>query len=166
MTPPVVFVVRLIAVVLCQLCALLAEPDSLLRPSTAAEIGRRAPAFTQPYSYADGLDVVVTETWLGQRLFLPVAELTVVVRNGSSHTFEAWLIGELAYGSRRQSALRCPVSPGSGDDLGGAQLIAMGESSYPYRLCFVLSPADRDDVVFELRIDPDGHEPAVFAGGL
>jgi hypothetical protein len=46
------------------------------------------------------------------------------------------------------------------------QLIAIGESSHPYRLCFVLPPTSRDDIVLELGIDAGGHEPSVFAGGM
>ncbi len=166
MTHPVLFGLRLLAVVICHLCTLLIDHDPLLDRSHSTQvIGRQPPAFAQSYAYADGLEVKITESWVGRRLFVPVAEFTVVVRNGSGHTFEAWQIGALSYGPRRHSALRCPVSPGPGDP-GSVQLIAIGESSYPYRLCFVLPDTSRDDIVFELRIDAGGHEPSVFAGRL
>jgi hypothetical protein len=55
--------------------------------------------------------------------------------------------------------------PGPGD-LGSVQRIAIGESSDPYRLCFVLPPDSRGDVAFELGIDAGAHDPAVFAGEL
>ena len=116
-------------------------------------------------SYLDGLRIEVTETWVGHRLAFPVAELNVVVRNGSRHTFDVWLIGELQYGPQRRAALRCPIAPPYGDP-GSVQLIAIGETSYPYPLCFVLPPTGRHDVVFEVQIDAGMHEPAVFAGGL
>ena len=116
MTHPVLFGLRLLAVVICHLCTLLIDHDPLLDRSHSTQvIGRQPPAFAQSYAYADGLEVKITESWVGRRLFVPVAEFTVVVRNGSGHTFEAWQTGALSYGPRRHSALRCPVSPGPGD---------------------------------------------------
>jgi hypothetical protein len=165
MIHPVAFPVRLLLVALCYLCTLLVQHEALLHRSTSAEVARRPPAFAETYSYVDGLRVEVTETWVGHRLALPVAELTVVVRNGSRHTFDVWLIGQLQYGPQRRAALRCPIAPPYGDP-GSVQLVAIGETSYPYRLCFVLPPTRRHDVVFEVHIDAGMHEPAVFAGGL
>jgi hypothetical protein len=46
------------------------------------------------------------------------------------------------------------------------QLIAIGESSDPYRLCFFVPPGSHDDVVFALAFDAGTHDPAVFVGGL
>jgi hypothetical protein len=165
MIHPVPFPLRLLLIVLCHVCTLLVQHEALLDQWTSADVARRPPAFTETYSYLDGLEVEVTETWVGHRLALPVAELTVVVRNGSRHTFDVWLSGELQYGPQRRSALRCLITPPYGDP-GSVQLIAIGETSYPYRLCFVLPPTRRHDVVFELQIDAGTHEPAVFAGGL
>ena len=73
--------------------------------------------------------------------------------------------GELRYGAQRRPAVRYLTPPGPGD-IGSVQLIAIGESSNPYRLCFVLPPDSRSDVVFELGIDAGAHDPAVFAGEL
>ena|SRR5215216_5577348 len=165
MIHPVPFPLRLLLIAVCQVCMLLVQPGVLLHQSTSVEVDRRPPAFAETYSYLDGLEIEVTETWVGHRLALPVAELTVVVRNGSRHNFEAWLIGDLRYGPQRWTALPCPIAPPYGEP-GGVQLIAIGATSSPYRLCFVLPPASRHDVVFELQIDPGMHEPAVFAGGL
>jgi hypothetical protein len=165
MIHPMPFPLRLLLVAVCHLCTLLIQHEALLHQSTSAEVDRRPPAFAETYSYLDGLEVEVTETWVGHRLVLPVTELTVVVRNGSRHTFDLRLIGQLQYGVQRWTALRCPIAPPYGDP-GSAQLIAIGETSLPYRLCFVLSPTRRNDVVFKLQIDTGMHEPAVFAGGL
>jgi hypothetical protein len=161
---PVPFPLRLLLVAV-YVCTLLVQHEALLHRSTLAEIARRPPAFAETYSYLDGLEVEVTETWVGHRLALPAAELTVVVRNRSRHTFDVRLSGELQYGPQRRSALRCPITPPYGDP-GSVQLIAIGETSYPYRLCFMLPPTKRHDVIFELQIDAGIHEPAVFAGGL
>ena len=165
MIHPVPFPARLLLVAVCYLCTLLVQHEALRHRSTSAEVARRPPAFAETYSYLDGLRIEVTETWVGHRLAFPVAELTVVVRNGSRHTFDVWLIGELQYGPQRRAALRCPIAPPYGDP-GSVQLIAIGETSYPYRLCFILPPTKRHDVIFELQIDAGIHEPAVFAGGL
>ncbi len=162
---PVPLALRLLVVAVCQVCTLLVQSGVFLHHSTSVEVDRRPPAFAETYAYLDGLEVEVTETWVGHRLALPVAELTVVVRNGSRHNFEAWLIGELRYGPERRTTLRCPITPPYGDP-GGVQLIAIGATSYPYRLCFVLPSGSQHDVVFELQIDPGRHQPAVFAGGL
>ena len=58
--------------------------------------------------------------WTGRRLGVPVAELTVEVRNDSPHTFEAWLAGDLRYGAQRRAAIRYLTPPGP-DDLGSVQ---------------------------------------------
>ena len=158
-------VVRLVVLALCIVCSLLFGHESLSRRAGSADIGRRPPAFTEVYHYTDGLEVEVTEVWIGRRLEVPVVELTVNLRNHSAHTFEAWLRGELRYGAHRRPAVRYLTPPGPGD-LGSVQLIAIGESSDPYRLCFVLPPDSRGDVVFELGIDAGAHDPAVFAGEL
>jgi hypothetical protein len=165
MIHPVPFALRLLLVAVCLVCTLLVAHETLPRQSTSAEVARRPPAFAETYSYVDGLEVEVTDTWIGRQMASPVAELTVVVRNGSGHTFDAWLIGDLRYGPQRRSALRCSIAPPYGDP-GTVQLIAIGGTSYPYRLCFVLPPASRHDVVFEIQIDAGVHEAAVFAGGL
>ncbi len=101
----------------------------------------------------------------GRRLGVPVAELTVNLRNNSEHPFEAWISGDLRYGTYRLPAVRYVTPPGPGDS-GSVQYIAIGESSLPYRLCFVVPPGSRDDVVFDLAIDGGTHDPAVFVGGL
>jgi hypothetical protein len=46
------------------------------------------------------------------------------------------------------------------------QLIAIGETSLPYRLCFLVPPGSRDDAVLGVAIDGGTHDPAVFVGGL
>ena len=158
-------VVRLLVLAMCIVCSLLFEREPLSQRAETADVGRRPPAFAEPYLYADGLEVNVTDVWIGRRLGVPVVELTVDIRNHSAHTFEAWLRGELRYGAQRRPAVRYLTPPGPGDT-GSVQLIAIGESSFPYRLCFVLPPDSRSDVVFELGIDARAHDPAVFAGGL
>jgi hypothetical protein len=165
MIHPMPIPLRWLLVAVCYVCTLLVQHEALLHRSTSAEVARRPPAFAETYSYLDGLEVEVTETWVGHQLTLPMAELTVVVRNGSRHTFDVWLSGDLQYGPQRRSAIRCPIAPPYGAP-GSVQLIAIGETSYPYRLCFVLPHTRRHDVVFELQIDAGMHEPAVFAGGL
>ena len=162
LVPPVV---RLLVLALCIVSSLLFGHQSLWQRAGSADVGRRPPAFTETYHYTDGLEVEVTDVWIGRRLEVPVVELTVEIRNHSAHTFEAWLRGELRYGAQRRPAIRYLTPPGPGD-LGSVQLIAIGESSYPYRLCFVLPPDRRGDVVLELGIDAGAHDPAVFAGEL
>jgi hypothetical protein len=157
--------VRLLVLAICIICSLLFAYEPLSQRAGSADVGRRPPAFAEAYPYADGLEVEVTEVWIGRRLGVPVVELTVEVSNHSAHTFEAWLRGELRYGAQRRPAVRYLTPPGPGD-IGSVQLIAIGESSDPYRLCFVLPPDSRGDVVFELGIDAGAHDPAVFAGEL
>jgi hypothetical protein len=57
------------------------------------------------------------------------------------------------------------VPPGP-DDSGSVQLIAIGESSGPYRLTFMVPPHSQGDLMFVLGIDAGAHDPAVFVGGL
>jgi hypothetical protein len=158
-------VVWLLVLPMCIVCSMLFEHEPLSQRAGTADVGRRPPAFAEDYPYADGLEVKVTDVWIGRRLGVPVVELTVNIHNHSTHTFEAWLRGELRYGAQRRPAIRYLTPPGPGDT-GSVQLIAIGESSNPYRLCFVLPPDNRGDVVFELGIDAGAHDPAVFAGGL
>ena len=158
---------RLLVVVMTML--LLTGPlracELLAPPGSSSDVGRRPPGFTEVYPYTDGIEVQVSDVWAGRRLGVPVVELTVVLWNGSTHTFEAWIRGNLRYGSYRLPAVRYVTPPGP-DDSGSVQLIAIGEHSDPYRLSFVLPPGSRDDVVFDLAIDAGTHDPAVFVGGL
>ncbi|HEY5981677.1 MAG TPA: hypothetical protein VIT41_18785 [Microlunatus sp.] len=155
---------RLLVLTIWLVCTLLNVHDPFATGSGTADVGRRPPTFDQSYPYADGL-AVSTDIWTGRRLGVPVVELTVEVRNDSHHTFEAWLSGDLRYGASRRPAVRYLIPPGP-DDLGSVQLIAIGASSDPYLLRYVLSPDHCEDVVFEVRIDGGVHEPAVFAGPL
>ena len=86
-------VVRLLVLAICIICSLLFghEPPSQ-RPGSA-DVGRRPPAFTETYPYADGLEVNVTDIWTGRKLGVPVVELTVNLHNHSANTFEAWMRG-------------------------------------------------------------------------
>ena len=158
-------VVRLLVLAMCIVCSLLFGHEPLSQRAGHGDVGRQPPAFTETYPYADGLEVKVTDVWIGRRLGVPVVELTVNLDNHSANTFEAWMRGELRYGAQRRPAMRYLTPPGSAD-VGSVQLIAIGESSFPYRLCFVLPPDSRGDVVFEFGIDAGAHDPAVFAGGL
>jgi hypothetical protein len=139
--------------------------ESLVPPPTSADVGRRPPGFTEVYPYTDGVEVHVDDVWTGRRLGVPVVELTVTISNNSEHAFEAWISGDLRYGTYRLPAVRYVTPPGPGDS-GSVQYIAIGGSSLPYRLCFVVPPGSRDDVVFDLAIDGGTHDPAVFVGGL
>lgn len=161
--PPVIRVLMVVVVLL--LTAPLHVHEMLARPAKPADVGRRPPAFTEVYSYSDGIEVQVTEVWTGHRLGVPVVELTVTVRNGTTHTFEAWMRGDLSYGPYRLPAVRYLTPPGP-DDSGSVQLIALGEDSDPYRLTFVLPAPSRHDLLFVLAIDAGTHDPAVFVGGL
>ena len=163
--PVMRMVVLLLVLAMCTVCSLLFGHEPLSQRAGSADVGRRPPAFAEAYPYADGLEVKVTDVWIGRRLGVPVVELTVDIHNHSAHTFEAWLRGELRYGAQRRPAIRYLTPPGPGDT-GSVQLIAIGESSNPYRLCFVLPGDSRGDVVFELGIDAGAHDPAVFAGEL
>ena len=155
----------LLLVVLLLLTGPLRACESLAPPANSPDVGRRPPGLTEVYPYTDGIEVQVSDVWSGRRLGVPVIELTVTVWNGSAHTFEAWIRGNLRYGPYRLPAVRYLTQPGP-DDSGSVQLIAIGEHSDPYRLSFVLPPRSRDDVVFDLAIDADTHDPAVFVGGL
>jgi hypothetical protein len=159
-------VMRLVLVVLfLLLTGPLRACESLAPPGNSTDVGRRPPGFTEVYPYTDGIEVQVSDVWAGRRLGVPVVELTVTIRNGSAHTFEAWIRGDLRYGRYRLPAVRYLTPPGP-DDSGSVQLIAMGGHSDPYRLSFVVPPGSRDDVVFDLAIDAGTHDPAVFVGGL
>ena len=139
--------------------------ESLVPPTSSPDVGRRPPGFDEVYLYTDGIEVQVSDVWTGRRLGVPVVELTVSIRNGSEHAFEACIRGDLRYGAHRLPAVRYLTPPGP-DDSGSVQLIAIGESSDPYRLCFLVPPRSHDDVVFNLAFDTGAHDPAVFVGGL
>jgi hypothetical protein len=132
---------------------------------SSADVGRRPPGFTEVYPYVDGIEVRVTEVWAGRRLGVSVVELTVTVRNGTAHPFEAWIRGDLRFGRYRLPALRYVIPPGP-DDSACVQLIAIGGESDPYRVSFIIPAGGRDDVVFTVAIDPGTHDPAVFVGVL
>ena len=155
----------LLAVVLLLLTGPLHACDSRAPEATTADVGRRPPGFTEVYPYSDGIEVQVSDIWTGRRLGVPVAELTVTIRNGTRHTFEAWISGDLRYGPYGLPAMRYVTPPGP-DDSGSVQLIAMGDTSDPYRLSFVMPAGSVDDVVFTLAIDGGRHDPAVFVGAL
>lgn len=155
----------LIAVVLLLVTDPLHACESLAQPARSADVGRRLPGLTEVYPYTDGIEVQISDVWTGHRLGVPVVELTVTVRNGTAHAFEAWMRGELRYGPYRVPAARYLTPPGP-DDSGSVQLIAIGEYSDPYRLTFVTPAGSGDDVVFSLAIDAATHDPAVFVGGL
>lgn len=110
-----------------------------LPPRVSADIGRRPPGLTEVCPYADGIEVQVSDVWTGRRLGVPVVELTVAVHNGTAHTFEAWMRGDLRYGRYRLPAVPYLTPPGP-DDAASVQLIAIGEDSDPYRLSFVIPP--------------------------
>lgn len=141
--------------------------DALARPATSFEVGRRPPSFTETYSYTDGLEVQVSDVWLGRRLGVPVAELTISISNYTEHNFEAWIRGELryAYGPYRLPAVRHLTPPGP-DDGASVQELAIGETSDPYRLCFVVPAGSRGDVMLHVAIDAGVHDAAVFVGQL
>lgn len=155
----------LLLVVILLLTESLHACEPLTPPANSSDVGRRPPGLTEVYPYTDGIEVRVTDFWTGRRLGVPVVELTVTVRNGTAHTFEARMRGDLRFGPYRLPAVRYLTPPGP-DDGGGVQLIAIGEDSDPYRLSFVVPPGSGDDVVFNLAIDPGAHDPAVFVGGL
>ena len=158
-------VLRLLLVVTLLLTGQLPACGSAAPPANSSDVGRRPPDFTEVYPYTDGIEVRVIDVWTGRRLGVPVVELTVAVRNGTAHTFEAWMRGDLRYGPYRLPAVRYLTPPGP-DDSGSVQLVAIGEDSDPYRLGFVLPADSGDDVVFNLAIDAGTHDPAVFVGGL
>lgn len=89
----------------------------------------------------------------------------MIIRNGTPHTVETWIRGDLRYGTHHLPALRYMTPPGP-DDNGSVQLIAIGASSDPYQLTFIVPPGSRDDLLFGIAFDADGHDPAVFVGGL
>jgi hypothetical protein len=157
-------------VLLVVLMLLLSGPlracESAAPPAKSIDVGRRPPAFTEGvYPYTDGIEVHVSDVWTGRRLGVPVVELTVTISNNSEHPFEAWITGDLRYGTYRLPAVRY-LSPPGPDDSGSVQLIAIGGTSVPYRLCFLVPLGGLDDVVFDLAIDAGTHDPAVFVGGL
>ena len=137
-------------------------------------VGRRAALFTESHRYADGLAVTVTDIAHGTldempqtddpltKLGDPYTVLTVTLHNGAPHTFEVWFIGRVSYGRDRRQAGRFATRAIS--DVHSAQVVAPGETSYPYDLGFLLPTEARGDLVFELTIDRGEHEPAIFAG--
>jgi len=159
----------LLRLLLVVLMLLLSGPlracESLGPPAKSADVERRPPGFTEVYPYTDGIEVHVGDVWTGSRLGVPVVELPVTISNNSEHTFEAWISGDLRYGTYRLPAVRYLTPPGP-DDSGSVQLIAIGATSLPYRLCFLVPLGSLDDVVFDLAIDAGRHDPAVFVGGL
>ena len=139
-----------------------------------APIGRQPASLTQPHCYTDGLGIAVTEIEHGRLSELPYSDdpsvqigdaysiITVTLHNGSAHTFEAWFIGRVTYGPDRRQAGRFATRTVT--DQQSIQLIAPGATSDPYGLGFLIPADARDDVRFELTIDPGEHEAAVFAG--
>jgi hypothetical protein len=159
-------VLRLLLVVAMLLLASSLRGCQPLMPSTTStsDIGRRPPGFTEAYPYSDGIDVQISDVWIGRRLGVPVIEFTVIIRNGTPHSIETWIRGDLRYGPHRLPALRYVTPPGP-DDHGSVQLIATGASSDPYQLNFIVPPGSRDDLTFDIAFDAGGHDPAVFVGG-
>ncbi len=155
----------LIVVVLLLLTGPLHACESLVSAASSSDVGRRPPGFNEVYPYTDGIEVQVSEVWIGRRLGVPVADLTVTITNNSEHAFEAWISGDLRYGTYRLPAMRYLTPPGP-DDSGSVQFIAIGETSSPYGLSFVVPPGSRDDLVLDLAIDAGTHDPAVFVGAL
>lgn len=137
----------------------------LLDWESFGDVERRPPGFSETYTYTDGLEAQIVDIWVGRQLGVPVVEFSVAVRNDSTHTIEAWMTGDLRYGPHRLPALRYLTVPGP-DDSGSVQLVAVGESSDPYLLRFVVPPHSRGDLMLELGIDAGAHDPAVFVGGI
>ena len=137
----------LILLVLLLLTGPLHACESFAPRANSSDVGRRPPGFAEMYPYTDGMEVEVIEVWTGRRLGVAVVELTVVVRNNSADTFEAWISGDLRYGRYRLPAVRYLTPPGP-DDSGSVQLIAIGGYSEPYQLAFALRAGSSDDVVF------------------
>lgn len=148
--------------------------QALLSRPMPVPIGRQPASLAAPHCYTDGLAVAVTEIAHGRLTEMPYSDdpsvqigdaysiITVTLHNGSGHTFEAWFIGRVTYGPHRRQAGRFATR--TVPDQHSVQLIAPGETSYPYGLGFLIPADARDDVVFELTIDPGEHETAVFAG--
>ena len=158
-------VLRLLLVVVILIIAGPFRACESLVPPASSDVARRPPGFTEVYPYTDGIEVQVSEVWIGRRLGVPVADLSVTITNNSEHAFEAWISGELRYGTYRLPAMRYLTPPGP-DDSGSVQFIAIGETSIPYGLSFVVPPGSRDDLVLDLAIDAGTHDPAVFVGAL
>jgi hypothetical protein len=165
----IIFIRPVLKLLLVGIMLLLVVPlggcGSVLPVASSADVGRRPPGFTEVYPYVDGIEVQVTEVWIGRRVGASVVELAVTVRNGTAHPFEAWISGDLRFGRYRLPAVRYVVPPGP-DDSACVQLIAIGGVSDPYRLSFIMPADSRDDVVFTVAIDPGTHDPAVFVGAL
>jgi len=155
----------LLVVVILIIAGPLRACESLTPPAKSVDVGRRPPGFTEAYLYTDGIEVQVSEVWIGRRLGVPVTDLTITITNNSEHSFEAWMSGNLRYGTYRLPAMRYLTPPGP-DDSGCVQLIAIGETSNPYQLSFVVPPGSHDDLVLDLAIDAGTHDPAVFVGAL
>ena len=101
-------VVRLVVLALCIVCSLLFGHESLSRRAGSADIGRRPPAFTEVYHYTDGLEVEVTEVWIGRRLEVPVVELTVEPSQSLGPHRRS--VAERGATLRRAPAARRPIS--------------------------------------------------------
>ena len=139
-------------------------------------ISRAPTPFTEPCAYPDGLVVNVTRASSGLLTEVPYSDnpfvqhgdpytiITVELRNGSSKTVQAWFVGRATYGPKRHQAPRFATRALT--DLNSVQMIAPGETSYPYSLGFLIPPDAHDDVQFELNIDPGTHRTAIFAGSL
>jgi hypothetical protein len=162
-TRPALHSLMLVAILL--LLVPLPACDTRAAPATSFAVGRRPPSFNEVYYYTDGLEVQVSKVSSGRRLGIPVVEFSVTISNHSEHNFEAWISGDLRYGRYRLPAVRHLTPPGP-DDRGSVQPIAIGETSDPYQLCFVIPPGSRDDVLLHVAIDADVHDPAVFVGEL
>ncbi|HET9874111.1 MAG TPA: hypothetical protein VFP89_16130 [Propionibacteriaceae bacterium] len=150
--------------------------QALLSGSLQVLIGRQPASLSEPHCYTDGLAVAVTEIAHGRLIEIPYSDdpsvqigdaysiVTITLHNGSDHTFEAWFIGRMTYGSPRREAGR--FASRTVTDEQSVQVLAPGATSSPYGLGFLIPADGRDDVVFELTIDAGEHETAVFAGPL
>jgi hypothetical protein len=152
------------------------ESSPILADGTTV-VSRRPAAFTERYAYVDGVEITVVEVNHGKLLASvpvddpnartgdPSSELTVIVRNGSDHLVRVALTARLRYGPGRTVAGSYVATTGHADHA-TVQYIAPGDTSYPYRLGFLLPVAARDDVVLDVGIDNGIHERAIFAGSI
>jgi hypothetical protein len=83
----------------------------------------------------------------------------VVVRNGSDHLLRVALTARLRHGLGRTVASSYVATAGRAEHA-TVQYIAPGDTSYPYKLGFLLPVAARHDVVLDLGIDDGMHERA------
>ena len=125
--------IRVLVLLICVLVGLFCGPVPQLERARSGDMERRPPAFSEPYSYTDGIEARIVDVWIGRRLGMTVIELTVTICNHTTHTFEARFTGDLRYGPYRLPAMRFLKPPGA-DDSGSVQLIAIGESSDAYQL--------------------------------